>query len=156
MDDDSKEMLQAMGFKEVPGKDLWIFRQKHEDAETEAVIYLETKDGFVGHVPFVNQYLSDDVPEKTLFLATDDVKDIIALAQNQIASTVSEAGYELDVGFEHDGILITKPFMSNPWFDFALISENEIKNPKDVFEDLYVQWRDEFADSLLPGPSPRL
>lgn len=161
------ELFEAYGFEKLESG-VWRFAKDFTETDAEAspenlavVIVEENADGsFIGHVPFVSSQNMDlaDVPERSLFFASSDPRDMVALAQNEAGNSYCQAtGHFPDEGFgdNEDGMFITFPFMSDPWSDYALVAtakqedpRYELVSPADVFNG-YVAWRDEFCEKVI-------
>lgn len=169
------ELFEAFGFKKIEDG-LWRFYKDFTDdpeateqPDRSAILIIEERgDGvYVGHVPFVTFASSDlnAVPERSLCFTSTDPRDMVALAQSEVASAYSQAtGMFVDEGFEDndDDIFITMPFMSDPWGDYQMAKtarpddkHAELADPSGIFRR-YVGWRDEFCQKLLSkSPSAR-
>lgn len=168
---DAVKLFEAYGFEKLDDG-LWRFASDYKDnpeatvdPDRVAVLIVEARaDGsFSGHVPFAQYSRTDlaEIPPKSLFFASLDPRDIVALAQNEAGSAYCQAtGLYPDEGFDDDGaseMFITFPFMSDPWCDYAIATGFErddahigLVDPATVY-DGYVAWRDEFCDRILAG-----
>ncbi len=172
---DSRELFEAFGFEKL-GNGLWRFTKTFdghpnliEGEDDKVVVIVEEKpDGsFLGHVPFIEFQSLDlaEVPERSLYFATNDPRDMVALAQNEVASAYSQnTGMFPDDGFmdNSDDIFITMPFMNDQFFDYGVVASArrddkhiELLSPESVY-NLYAGWRDEFCEKLLAKLSASL
>ncbi|MCZ7860948.1 hypothetical protein O9X98_05980 [Agrobacterium salinitolerans] len=101
------------------------------------------------------EFTNEDGSKPFLNFATDDVRDVIAFAQTIIASTIFQvSGQPTEEGFEFDGTFYTSPFMFGPYADFEcerIDGEVWAKHPEGEYRDVYVAWRDDFAERVLKG-----
>jgi hypothetical protein len=172
---DADELFGAFGFEKLENG-LWRFTRSFENDpdleegkdETAVVIIERTQDGsFIGHVPMADlqPMPPSEVPERSLAFASTDARDMIALAQNEIAMAYNlNTGLYLEEGFidNDDAVFITMPFMSDPWSDYGVAATAKrddkhiaLVSPADVFTN-YAGWRDEFCARLLAKPGAGL
>jgi hypothetical protein len=160
-------LLQAFGFEQEEG--LWFFRMVFEDDNVAALVVAELDGGvYVGHVPMAHDPVSTEglrkIPNASLVYRSFDVRDMIALAQNELASSVTQVkGGPPDEGFadEDDTIFITMPFGST-YGDYVLAdgasrkdAHPEILGGYDLHGAAYLTWRDDFCERLLASaPKP--
>jgi hypothetical protein len=157
-------LLQAFGFEQEDG--LWFFRKTIEhggETDVASLVVAELDGGVhVGHVPMADDPVSTEglrqIPAASLVFRSFDVRDMVALAQNTLASAVTQVtGAPPDEGFadEDDTIFITMPFGST-YGDYVLAdgatrkdAHREILGGYDLHGDAYMAWRDDFCERLL-------
>lgn len=174
------DALESFGFRRVD-EQTWAFRKEFpyeegislpspESTSVHAVVIvlINSEGEMTAFVPNIEDEVYaegvDTIPGKGLFYRTHDVRDVIALAQNEIgAATLETTGIPSDVGFgdgEH-GVFVTSPFMTDPWADYGLIDGQdrnadllEMKAPGEAWGPAYEAWRDEFCSAYTAGARP--
>lgn len=171
-----EQLLKAFGFERI-SENLWCFHRRIEDEgrHQDAIVLArqETDGKWTGFIPYVEDDASiisePRIPEQALFHRTADVRDIVALAQNQIGSAESEIlGVPPEEGFDDDeeGVWVVCPFHGT--WDLVekdrLGSMTEIYGPLDeecpdetlkARAETYRAWRDDFCVRLVAGTTPR-
>lgn len=174
------EALESFGFRRID-EQTWVFRKEfpYEDGVSRpssestsvhaVVVALVNSEGeMTAFVPNIGDEVYakgvDTIPGKGLFYRTDDVRDVIALAQNEIGSaTLETTGIPSEIGFSSDehGVFVTSAFMTDPWADYGLVDGQDrnadllqIKAPGDVWGPAYETWRDEFCSAYTAGARP--
>lgn len=160
------ELLEAFGFERLDNG-LWYFAQEFSSPNCtqtfppKAVIVVEqNEDGsFTGHVPISS--LGPYVPFRSYTFSSKLAEDMIALAQNEVATKSEEAtGIPIDEGFvdvrDHRKPLITAPFKNNPWKDYGLglgakttDKRVRLESPGAVYGKAYETWRDDFCARMI-------
>lgn len=165
----SVELLEAFGFEKIADR-LWLFKKTFDggadnvggSSEKAVVVVEEKSDG--GFVGYLAEPSDGGVPEKGLRFSSHDLRDMIALAQNEVAKASTQAtGLFGEDGFadDDDDMFINMPFMSDPWADYAISPETkkeddyyDLLDPAEVYAN-YTSWRDEFCEKVLStGQNP--
>lgn len=169
------KLFEAYGFEKVTNR-LWWFGRTYEiqdstdndEPNTKAVVVIEVvPDGrFVGYVPMVQDPVYRDglkrVPERGLVFVTADARDLIALAQNEVASAGLQAtGHNSEIGFTNkdEDMLISLPFCDEQYGDYATTSRGGryviLADPSETHGSGYTEWRNDFCDRLANGTAPK-
>ncbi len=164
MNTDDKNLLENFGFEERDG--FWIFRKRPDNEEAnEAVVVVTVTDGgkFKGEFPFVSDAVVtervDSIPQNSLPFVSANVKDMLALAQNEIGNSIIQSGDYIDdddLSIDFEGIAYVAPFCSDPWGDYQLVNETGLlTDPASIFGPLYEEWRERVV-SMANNRAPAL
>lgn len=159
---DREAVFEAFGFEKKDG--VWCFAREIEDGERSdmaAVSVRENEDGtLTGKILPSNR----DFDSYGLYYISNDVADMIALAQNEIGvCTMEVLGEVTEHGFTHDGMWINMPFNNDPWADYGVAAMSVLddgskkfilRNPQEVYPE-YDAWKAEFVNELMNTKAPK-
>lgn len=165
---DAAQLFEAFGFEKVTDRLWWFgrtFEQGDEVSKAIVAVRIDRHGDFTGYVPMVQDVVYEEfikeVPQSGLFFKSSDPRDLVALAQNEVASAmIRTEGVYPDVGFKNaeGDMWVSLPYADLQYGDYVVINQTgdykELADPVVEYGAAYTAWREEFCAELVSTPAP--